>query len=121
MISVKQHIPGFVSGVDPVDTTVESLQALFDLPFVQRWASDPNFSHWEIAQTRYTYVSGSDEDNLMAIMKDGSFWVVAYLPVDALPDLPLWTIENHPIPDDDWPKYEPMNWGISSPLPGKGL
>jgi len=85
-MKVKQHIPAFITGPEPIEAEAETLAELRALEFVNRWEKDPLFDRWEVASGRY----------LMAIMRGvdgapGKFWVVAYLDDPSLYGLPVWT------------------------------
>ncbi len=79
--NVRQHVPGFVSGVEPAVADARSLAELVALPFVRDWEVQPEFGSWAVGEGRY----------LMAIMTDGKYWVAAYLDEPELYGLPVWT------------------------------
>lgn len=87
-MKVRQHIPGFVTGVEPEECDVNSMQELMELPWVDHWEVDINprtkFYRWSVDR------SSRDRSLLMAeySRNDRQWWVVAYLP--ALADLPDW-------------------------------
>lgn len=81
MTSIRQHIPNFVSGVDPETVEFKSLEELLAIPWVAQWAERTDGKDFH----RF-----SQSDNmLMAEYVEGYNWlVVGYLsePVD----LPMW-------------------------------
>lgn len=85
-MKVRQHIPGFVSGVEPDEATVTTLAELLALPWVSRWATDPTFHRFSVSNGRL----------LMAEQNGGAnWWVVAYL--DGAPSgLPAWARPTSP-------------------------
>jgi hypothetical protein len=93
MILVKQHIPNFVDTGEaaPIEMTCNTLDEVLALPFIKQW-DDEFLDHFE--KSSYGSIWTGMVVNswlLMAIMKDGRFWVVAYLITDDnLRDLPLW-------------------------------
>lgn len=91
MREIVQHIPGFVGGVDPVIQTVPDMASVFQIPFIQRWEADPGFGHWSISEPH------SDRPMLMATLKNGEFWVVAFARSGRLEGLPEWV---YPGPSD---------------------
>lgn len=76
---IKQRIPGFIEGVEPQEAEVESLDQLLGLPWIQRWTSDKTFEKLMWAPDGF----------LMAILKDKSFWVIAYMESNDF-GLPVW-------------------------------
>lgn len=88
-MKILQHIPDFFSGFEPEKTEVNTLEELLQLPFVLRWSEGTEFDHWEQAE----YFSGATL--LMAIMKDGKHWVVAYVTKGDLSPLPVWHENKH--------------------------
>jgi len=83
MTRVRQHIPGYVTGLQPEIANAHSHSELLNLPFVFVWTRDPQFDHWERA-TDYS----PDEWLLVAKMKDGRHWVAAYVGMDLKSPLP---------------------------------
>jgi hypothetical protein len=75
---LRQHIPDYVDVDERFEAEIETVGDISKCPWLHRWEEDPNFSRW----------SRSDAC-LMAEMRDGSHWVVAYMdPV--LEELPVW-------------------------------
>lgn len=72
-IKVVQHIPAFVQTDQYEKATVSDVEAVLVLPFVAQWSDDPEFARWSVADRN------SRQPTLMAEMKDGKFWVVAFL------------------------------------------
>jgi len=84
MIQVRLHRPAFFSGSTREQTNVETLDQVLQLEWIKRWAEEPNFDHF--AQSPL-----GDQTLLMAMMRDGRHWVVAYLTIEAVPlNLPIW-------------------------------
>lgn len=77
-MKVRQHIPNFVSGVDPAQCEAANLAELRALPFVASWETEPDFKRWE-----------ESDGHLMAIVGE-KYWVAAYLENPALYGLPKW-------------------------------
>ena len=93
IIEVKQHIPSFFEGYEPkvyyiecgveTDGIVQKLKDHKGVPFasflsrevgfIQRWQEKEKFDYWRI-----TYCT-SRQPLLVAHMKNGKYWVVAYL------------------------------------------
>ncbi len=82
-MNVRQHIPAFVSGVDPAVAVVACQRELLDLEWIQRWVDDPNFKRWSLSHD-------GERNLLMAEMKDGRFWVIAFVDDVTGLDLPTW-------------------------------
>lgn len=78
MNHIRQHIPAFVSGIEPREAYFNTLEELMQVPFVACW-SDTSVARFS-----------KSERHLMAEMKDGKFWVVGYLKDAAAVDLPVW-------------------------------
>mgnify|MGYP006263458053 CR=1 FL=1 len=91
-IKIKQHIPGFVDGMEPAHDVVVSLEALLALPYVGIWTEGeieiPPFHQFSIAKPE-----GLEDGAalLMAEMDKGREWyVVGYLQSDEPINLPIW-------------------------------
>ncbi len=81
MIRAIQHIPGFVSGIEPNVSEVADTAALLALDWVQAYARPPHEDFY-----RWSY----SEPHLMAEYAGGTrWWVVAMLKGDE-PELPTW-------------------------------
>lgn len=78
---IRRHRPGFVEVDEPAtETTFETAEQLFAIPWVKQWSDDPEFDHFERHQTKMRLPDGAFPDQLlMAVMKSGKFWVVAYV------------------------------------------
>lgn len=86
-MKVKRHIPAFVErDPEPDDLTeVSTLDDLLRVRWVKDWSDEPYFDHWE----RSDY--SAQTQLLMAIHKDGTHWVTAYVTTDGdLSALPQW-------------------------------
>ena len=83
-LHLKQHIPNFVSGSEPVCSSVDSWGSARKLKWLHAW-EDEHFHHWEEARD----YPGDGTTLLMAITKDGKHWVAAYVTGGPLP-LPEW-------------------------------
>lgn len=84
-MTFKQHIPGFISGVDPVSFPFSSLDELLQNEIIRRWATDPAFYRFSL----------SDKDTLMAEMDGGKkWWVVGFIKDGDATSLvlPAWTV-----------------------------
>ena len=69
MASIKQHIPNFVSGVDPETVEFQTLDELLDISFVKIW-KDKNFYQYSVSEDRWGTI-------LMAEYNSGiKWWVV---------------------------------------------
>lgn len=81
-----QHIPGFVTGFEPVDLPFDTLDELLALPFVAHWADSDDFSRFSLAAP--DPIMPCTNCHLMAEMTDGRWWVVATLgwPIEGLPE-----------------------------------
>lgn len=79
-MKVTQHIPGFVSGVEPERHEVSSQEDLLNLEFVKRQRSYEGFHRFSLS-----------ENCLMAEFKGGKeWWVIAFLDSTEGIDLPVW-------------------------------
>lgn len=82
-MKVRQHIPGFISGVEPEEAEVASTEDLLALPWVARIEKMPGFHRW--VKNR----GFNGRWNLMIEVDEGkSWWVIAYVTGDLL--LPEW-------------------------------
>lgn len=85
--SIKQHIPGFVDGVEPTTTDFTTTEELLQIPFVKNFTTLPTFCGF-----------AKDAVRLVAVYKDGKEWcVVGYLKLSALVNLPTWEAGKKPI------------------------
>lgn len=85
MNQIRQHIPGFVDGIEPAEATFSTLDELLSVPFVARFREivDPGKPFH-----RFSY--SEDGNLLMAEYDEGrSWWVVGYLR-EAVDGLPNW-------------------------------
>jgi len=70
---IKQHIPNFVSGFDPVIQNFETLEELLDIDFVKYWGVHEDFHQFSIRPY-------GDRLFLMAEENNGKrWWVVGYI------------------------------------------
>ena len=77
MPTIKQHIPNFVSGIEPETHEWTTLPELLSIPFVARFRDDYSFEH-------FAFSPSGDHWLLMAVYEGGHrWWVVGYL--DELP------------------------------------
>jgi hypothetical protein len=85
MATIRQHIPNFVSGIDPVSVDFETIDDLMNIDFVKQWKRN-EFFQFSIAPSGNGY-------HLMCELKNGTKWyVVGYLTgvgEDKF-NLPLW-------------------------------
>lgn len=90
MIRYVQHIPGFVSGYEPERGEVADVAALLEVPFIRR-DEDEVARRSVVPPLKYSGYQGT-QWTLMSEMKDGSYWVKAFLEVDGdeLAGLPVW-------------------------------
>ena len=75
MASIKQHIPNYVSGVDPETVEFNTLSELLDISFVKHWRdwTDRSFHQYSVCEESWGTV-------LMAEYNNGTkWWVVGYL------------------------------------------
>lgn len=80
----RQHIPGFVDGVNSAEFDFDTLEELLASAVVKRWLEDPLFH-------RYSYAERGTETLLMAETDEGfSWWVVGYITGVGRLDLPKW-------------------------------
>lgn len=87
MIEAVQHLPNFVSGFEPERGIISDGGTVEDVPFIARWKKQPEFGRFSIIPAdRY-----ETRDTLMAEMKNGKWWVVAFLrPNGGFPRMPVW-------------------------------
>lgn len=79
---IRQHIPGYFDGLDPLEGDFETVWQLLAIPFVNRW-NDVDLLRFSI----------SDGNTLMAEMKNGKWWVVGFMtPPEEVAKLglPVW-------------------------------
>ena len=70
--TIKQHIPNFVSGIDPVTWNFENRNELLSIDFVKRWI-DEDFHQFSVSEY-YDCIL------LMAELEDGNKWyVIGYI------------------------------------------
>jgi len=85
MATIKQHIPNFVSGIDPVSVDFETIDDLMNIEFVQQWKGN-DFFQFSISPSGEYYI-------LMCELKNGTRrYVVGYITgvnEDRF-NLPLW-------------------------------
>lgn len=83
--TVRQHIPGFLTGHEPVVAEFDTLEELLAVPFVAHWKSNPGFHRFSMnVEVGLSY--------LMAEYHNGKeWWVVGYLS-GSIPGLPRWEI-----------------------------
>jgi hypothetical protein len=73
MGTIKQHIPNFVSGFDPVIQNFKTLEELLDIDFVKQWSADEDFHQFSIGPYDSRW-------HLMAEQNNGKrWWVVGYI------------------------------------------
>jgi hypothetical protein len=86
MGTIKQHIPNFVSGIDPVTQNFETLEELLNIDFVKQWGDDEDFHQFSIGPY-------GDRWHLMVEQNNGErWWVLGYI-TDIVRDelnLPNW-------------------------------
>lgn len=84
MIRIRQYRPAYFDVAEGLaEVTAPDTAAVFEIPFVKRWADNPDFDHWSLA-------SPSDQPTLMANLKNGEFWVVAFVQEGVLEGIPMW-------------------------------
>lgn len=78
-MKIRQHIPNFVSGIEPETAEFTNLVELLSIPFVARFRDDYSFEHYAVSTHE-----PSDDWLLMAVYDAGHrWWVVGYM--DGLP------------------------------------
>lgn len=90
-MKVRQHIPNFFTGFEPVEAEINSLEELVGLEFIERWTNDPGFYRFSLERD---YHRQSQTHLLMGELDAGKRWyVVAYLTGEpsVLRHLPEWT------------------------------
>ena len=80
MIQLRQYIPAFFSGFEPQTAEISSLYELDSVDWIHRWSEDPKFD-------RFAHDLWPGKC-LIAEMKDGKHWVVAFSS-ESLFSLPL--------------------------------
>jgi hypothetical protein len=83
MSTIKQHLPPFITGMDRVVASFDTLDDLLAIPFVAKFARGPGFRRFSL---------GPYVDTVMLLAEyDGGvrWWVVGYISGDP-PDLPAW-------------------------------
>lgn len=95
----REYRPGYISGFDNKEYSVNSLKDIFEIEFVKNFSKSPNF-HCFAVSVGTTYNDRKSPDKLMALYdfnkelgKCSEWWVIGYL-------------ENSP--EIDLPKYETM-------------
>lgn len=79
---VRQHIPSFVDGVEPVKTYVFTAAELERLEFIHRWTEQQMFHRFAVH--RHYYQRHDEDLHLMLAEFDHGhkWWVIAYLEGD---------------------------------------
>ena len=72
-ITVKQHIPAFISGFSASVFQPESVDKILELDFLKQWEKDTAFQKWSVSN----YLE--DTVILVAMLTDGKFFVAAYI------------------------------------------
>lgn len=83
-----QHIPGFVSGVENKEFSPWHGDPN-TVPWLKHWREDPDFDKFSFSKHEHTV--DDQTGYLMAEMKSGAFWVVAYVK-GGEPELPAWIV-----------------------------
>lgn len=79
-MTIRQHIPAFVDGIEPGRADFETLEQLLAVPFVKRWSEPAEaFRRYSYVPRRYEYRESRNVDYLMAEMADGKHWVIGYI------------------------------------------
>lgn len=86
--SIRQHIPNFVTGVDPEEGTFTTLDELEALPFVARAIATPGFLRLSKNENRLMLELSMPPPN-------GEYWVLGYIERPDEVDLPQW-VETQP-------------------------
>ena len=84
---VVQHIPAFVELSTPrEDERISTVEELLALPWVNRWTLFSGFDRFAVDPC-----PPPSQQALMAVMKDGKFWVVALIESGLdMSSLPRW-------------------------------
>lgn len=90
MSKIRQHIPGFCSGLEPQSAEFETLKDLIEIPWVKRWKDS-----LDKGDTFTGYARGSEtkeEHLLMAMYNNNTRWfVIGYMTKDSVSELvPEW-------------------------------
>jgi hypothetical protein len=85
MNEIRQHIPSFIDGVDPLTIPFETVAELLDIPFVKNFIDG-------MAWPFYRFSFCPDISALMAEYQLGQHWFVVGFIRDPLPGepLPIW-------------------------------
>jgi len=98
-MKVSQHIPGFITGVNPINFDNIEASSLFNLEFIRSWKDLESFIRFIVSYEDY-----NEAPKLMCEIKDEkqptgkSFWVIAKLtPLEEvkLLDLPEFNISDY--------------------------
>lgn len=85
----RQHVPGYVDGVDPADFDFAGKEGLLAHPEVARWTQDDYTGKGPFSG--FALSRHGEETLLMATYDEGlHWWVVGYLTDAAGLDLPAW-------------------------------
>ena len=80
MITFRRHRPAYVDGHEIRNEMYKTFQDLLEDDYLQRWASDKNFSHF-----------AKSGNLIMCILNDGfSWWVMGRVEEEDQIDLPEW-------------------------------
>jgi hypothetical protein len=71
-VTIRPHLPGFVDTPPSLPAVFTNLDELRLVPFVARWAAQPEFS-------RFTVHPYDGDPLLVAEMTSGEHWVIGYL------------------------------------------
>jgi hypothetical protein len=85
MNTFKQHIPGFVSGVDPEIADFNTMDDLINIGCVKRFMENPRFLRLSVADEGKILMAEYDSDPL--------FWCLGYF-TTPVTELPKWENKN---------------------------
>lgn len=80
-VDVKQHIPGYVSGIEPVYLRDVKIESVLEIEFIKKWSEGEDFIKFMMSIDR----PDSKCSHLMAEIKNAervggkAYWVVAYI------------------------------------------
>ncbi len=91
---IEQHLPGYVSGVEPKSAEVESVEDFATIWWIEGWSREEGFWRFAYADGRHE-AGGPNHLSLMAEFEEGRKWVLVGSLSELLPDLPHAIFEDN--------------------------
>lgn len=99
VITLRQHLPNFITGFGPETATVALWAEAQELPWIKRWSEAEDFHRFSVSREKEPRRLGNTgkplTDRLMVEMRGGASWfVIAYVESGELAELPDWKQPN---------------------------